>query len=211
MMGTSNSRSAIVRFTVALCASASALALTGCDFQLRGSPPVPAALQPLHIACADKIPAELCKRVKTQLDQGGIEIAKADSAAYQLKLDQFEEQRRASAISLDASAAEYEVRQIVTMSIISTDNVPVLADAQIRSSDTYRYDDANVLAKRREEKTLRDQLYTRLAQQVIFRMAPYSSARLQKIRQQYQDEQARQQDAEQKKASESQQGQDGLQ
>ncbi|MGP4844644.1 LPS-assembly lipoprotein LptE [Marinobacter sp. 1Y8] len=159
--------------------------LAGCGFQLRGAPPVSEALQPLSVECDGSIPFDLCDAVKTQLGEGEIALVPADEAKYQIKLKSFSEIRRASAIQLDASAAEYDVRQKVLMDVISAEDIPALANAEVRSSDVYKYDDTNVLAKRREEEDLREKLYQRIAQQVIFRLAPLTPERLEAIRSEF--------------------------
>lgn len=159
--------------------------LAGCGFQLRGAPPVSEALQPLSIDCDGSIPFDLCDAIKTQFTEGEIALVPAEEASYRIKLKSFSEVRRASAIQLDASAAEYDVRQKVLMDVISADEVPALANAEVRSSDVYKYDDTNVLAKRREEEDLREKLYQRIAQQVIFRLAPLTPERLDAIRSEY--------------------------
>ncbi|BES70701.1 LPS assembly lipoprotein LptE [Marinobacter nanhaiticus D15-8W] len=161
------------------------LALTGCGFQLRGAPPVSAALQPLGVECDASVPFDLCDTLRTQLEEGGIEVVDSEQAAYQLTLDNFSETRRASAIQLDASAAEYDLRQSVDVNVTSDDGVPVLIDAEVRSSEIYSYDETNVLAKRREEEELRNNLYQRLAQQSIFRLAPLTEERLKVIREDF--------------------------
>ncbi|MAA66079.1 MAG: hypothetical protein CL581_15050 [Alteromonadaceae bacterium] len=159
--------------------------LAGCGFQLRGAPPVSEAMQPLSVECDSSIPFDLCDAIKTQFNEGEITLVAADEAKYQIKLKNFSEVRRASAIQLDASAAEYDVRQKVLMDVISADDIPALANAEVRSSDIYKYDDTNVLAKRREEEDLREKLYQRIAQQVIFRLAPLTPQRLEAIRSEY--------------------------
>lgn len=160
--------------------------LAGCGFHLRGAPPVSPALQPLSVNCDNSVPFNLCDTVKQQLEEGGIQLADDGKGAYVLQLARFNESRRASAIQLDASAAEYDLRQSVRVNVTSDDSVPVLANAEVRSSEIYRYDDTNVLAKRREEDDLRETLHQRMAQQIIFRLAPLTEERLQVIRDDYQ-------------------------
>ncbi|WP_148863456.1 LPS-assembly lipoprotein LptE [Marinobacter fonticola] len=166
-----------------------ALAVTGCGFQLRGAPPVSAALQPLSVNCDGSVPFDLCDTLLTQLEEGSIQVVDAAQAAYRVELNNFSETRRASAIQLDASAAEYDLRQSVEINVMSADDVPVLVDAEVRSSEIYSYDETNVLAKRREEEDLRESLYQRLAQQAIFRLAPLTAERLEVIREDYEAEQ----------------------
>lgn len=169
-----------------------ALLISGCGFQLRGAPPVAEALQPLSLECDGSVPYELCETVRQQLDDGGIKMAEPADAAYRVKLNGFKQSRRASAIQLDASAAEYDLRQSLNVNVVSHDQVPVLADAEVRTSEIYSYDDTNVLAKRREEETIRETLHQRLAQQVIFRLAPLTDERLKVIRDDYEKAQTQQ-------------------
>lgn len=156
--------------------------VAGCGFQLRGSAPVPAALQPLAVTCDRQVPELLCNDVREQLIGGDVVVVEPEQADYVLRLREFREQRRASAITLQASAAEYTIRQTLRMDVLTSDQVPLLADTELSSIETYRYDEANVLAKQREEEALRESLYQQLAQQVIFRLAPLNATRIEAIR-----------------------------
>lgn len=171
-----------------------ALYLSGCGFQLRGAPPVSEALQPLAVVCADTIPGELCNAVKDQLELGDITLVSSEAAAYLLRLNDFNQQRRASAITLQAAAAEYDLRQTVTIEVITSDQVPLVAEVDIRSSETYRFDETNVLAKQREQRELQETLYQRLAQQIIFRLVPLTEARIKVVREAAEVESRRAQD-----------------
>jgi len=158
------------------------LLATGCGFKLRGASPVPEALQPLAVECQNGIPDELCNAVLDQLELGEVNVVEPDEADYRLILRNFNEQRRASAITQQAAAAEYDLRQSVRVDVVTSDRVPLVADTQIRSSETYRYDEDNVLAKQREEREIRESLYGRLAQQIIFRLAPLDQQRIDRMR-----------------------------
>lgn len=157
---------------------ASLLTLTGCGFQLRGSSPVPAALQPLAIDCPSSLPGQLCQSLREQLELGGIELRNPGQADYLLRLSDYRQDRRASAITAQAAAAEYILRHTVAMELVTKDQIPLIATTDLNASETYRYDETNVLAKQREEDELRQQLGDRLAQQVIFRLAPMSRQRI---------------------------------
>lgn len=157
---------------------ASLLTLTGCGFQLRGSSPVPAALQPLAIDCPSSLPGQFCQSLREQLELGGIELRNPGQADYLLRLSDYRQDRRASAITAQAAAAEYILRHTVAMELVTEDQIPLIATTDLNASETYRYDETNVLAKQREEDELRQQLGDRLAQQVIFRLAPMSRQRI---------------------------------
>jgi len=152
--------------------------LAGCGFQLRGTSPVPATLQPLAVDCPDSLPGRFCQSVRDQLRLGGVELKDAASADYVLRLRNYQQDRRASAITAQAAAAEYILRHQVTMELMTADRIPLIAATDLTTSETYRYDETNVLAKQREEEELRQQLGDRLAQQVLFRLAPMSQERI---------------------------------
>lgn len=181
------SRSILCKNTVQLIAvSAMAISLGACGFQLRGAPPVSSALEPLDVDCQEPVPTSLCQSVQEQLELGGVELATGQNASYHLKIQNFERDRRASAITVQAAAAEYTLRHSVDLELISSDKVPIIASTRLTTSESYRYDETNVLAKQREEENLQQQLSDRLAQQIIFRLAPITRERLQDIREAHQ-------------------------
>lgn len=161
-----------------LLVALTAAIVSGCGFQLRGTSPVPAALQPLAIDCPNTLPARFCESVREQLSMGGIELQPKESADYVLTLRDYSQDRRASAITAQASAAEYILRHSVTLELLTANKTPLIAATDLTSSETYRYDETNVLAKQREEEELQQQLGDRLAQQVIFRLVPMTQERI---------------------------------
>ncbi|SHK34690.1 LPS-assembly lipoprotein [Marinobacter antarcticus] len=159
-----------------------AISLGACGFQLRGVPPVSSALEPLELDCQPPVPASLCLSVREQLELGGVQLVSGEDANYRLRLRGFEQDRRASAITVQAAAAEYTLRHSINLELISADGVPVIASTRLTTTESYRYDETNVLAKQREEESLQQQLSDRLAQQIIFRLAPITPERLQEVR-----------------------------
>lgn len=166
-----------------------AVMLTGCGFQLRGAPPVSSALEPLAVECSNPVPDTLCRSLREQLNLGNVRIAPVADADYILRLKNFERDRRASAITAQAAAAEYTLRHSVDLEVISADRVPMVATTRLTTSESYRYDETNVLARQREEETLQQQMDDRLAQQVIFRLAPLTPQRIDAIRAEHQRKQ----------------------
>lgn len=166
-----------------------AILLYGCGFQLRGAPPVSSALEPLAVDCSSQVPDTLCRSLREQLSLGNIRVAPIADADYILRLSNFERDRRASAITAQAAAAEYTLRHSVDLEVISADRIPMVATTRLTTSESYRYDETNVLARQREEETLRQQMDDRLAQQVIFRLAPLTPQRINTIRAEHQRKQ----------------------
>lgn len=124
------------------------------------------------------LPGQFCHSLREQLQLGGIELRDPGQADYLLRLSNYRQDRRASAITAQASAAEYILRHTVAMELVTNNQVPLIATTDLNASETYRYDETNVLAKQREEDEIRQQLAKQLAQQVIFRLAPLSQQRI---------------------------------
>lgn len=156
--------------------------LTGCGFQLRGAAPVPDALQPLSVRCDDSVPQSLCLAVESQLRQGQVTVTRGEEASYQLQLVNFRQQQRTSAVTARGEAAEYDLRQTLHLSLITRDQVPLIADTAVSAARSYRFDSTRVLAKRREQRELERTLYDTLARQVIFRLSPFDQTTIDEIR-----------------------------
>lgn len=159
----------------------SALLLSACGFHLRGQAPVPAALQPLFLACNEPVPAQLCQILRRQLTDSGVTLNTMAAGATQLQITQLKEELRTTAITSTAVAAEYDLRLRLRVDLISARSIPLLAGADVAASQIYRYDETNVLAKRREEDSLRQNLYRQLADQVIFRLTPFDDRKIKSI------------------------------
>ncbi len=185
---------AIGRSTTALALVVLTAAMAGCGFQLRGAAPVSAALQPLAVHCTEDIPEPLCREVQDQLHLGGVILAPDGDSEYALRLTRFDQTRRASAITLQGAAAEYDLRQRVWIDVMAAGGIPLVAEAEIRSSESFRYDETNVLAKQREQREVEATLYQRLAQQILFRLTPLNETRIESLKQQAADAAQAQQD-----------------
>jgi LPS-assembly lipoprotein len=86
------------------------------------------------------------------------------------------------------------LRHSVELQIVTSDRIPLIEPATLSATEAYRYDETNVLAKRREEAALEKQLNDRLTQQILFRLVPLTESRIRTMREQYH---ARQPEAEQ--------------
>ncbi|WP_375177598.1 LPS-assembly lipoprotein LptE [Marinobacter mobilis] len=176
-----NPSPAFAAVTARLTLLAAVLAISACGFQLRGAAPVSSALQPLSVQCAGNVPVALCNAVTEQLTLGEVALTEPAQASYRLRLTRFEQTRRTSAITLQGSAAEYDLRQRVWMDLQNRQGLPLIAESELNSSESYRYDEDQVLAKQREQQEIESALYQRLAQQIIFRLTPMTEARIRAI------------------------------
>ncbi|MDX5299719.1 MAG: LPS assembly lipoprotein LptE [Gammaproteobacteria bacterium] len=160
---------------------ASALALSACGFQLRGGNPAPDALQPLYVACGAGVPEAFCTTLTRHLRDAGVVLADDGANHARLQVNSLDEDRRTTAITATAAAAEYDLRLRTRISLFAPSGTPLVADDAVIASQTYRYDETNVVAKRREETELRTQLYRQLAEQLLFRLGPWDAARIASI------------------------------
>ncbi|MAL97498.1 MAG: hypothetical protein CL583_03515 [Alteromonadaceae bacterium] len=167
------------------------VALSACGFRLRGATAVPDALNPVFVDCAGNTPIALCEQVRELLELNEVTVVEtAREPSYTLRLTGLETSRRATAITDSAAAAEYDLRLQTRMSLFTPTEIPLLAQATISANEIYRYDEDNVLAKRREQRDLTEQLYSRLAQQIVFRLTPYTAERIQALIAEYEAAQA---------------------
>lgn len=167
-----------------------ALVVSACGFQLRGASPVPSALEPLWVGCQDDIPTELCRSLKSQFTIGNVELADTrEEAAHLLLLGNFRQNQRTSAITAQAEAAEYELRQTVSVALQTRDGIPLLAETDVSAAQSYRYDSDSVLAKRREQEEIEQQLYDNLVRQIGYRLVAFDQQRIDEILEATEDQQ----------------------
>jgi LPS-assembly lipoprotein len=159
-----------------------AVLVSACGFQLRGASPVPTALEPLWVGCQSGVPTDLCQALKSQFTIGDVALAESrEDAAHLLLVGNFSQTQRTSAISARAEAAEYELRQSVSIMLQTREGIPLLPDTDVSASQSYRFDSTSVLAKRREREEIERQLYDNLVRQIGYRLAPFDQRRIDEI------------------------------
>ncbi|MFE8072142.1 LPS assembly lipoprotein LptE [Marinobacteraceae bacterium S3BR75-40.1] len=169
--------------------------VVGCGFHLRGATNIPPALSPIAVVCenADRV---LCNSVKDLLARNNVPLTEQQGEGYRLVLKDSESSQRATALTDTASAAEYALTISVEMALFTPDNVPLRPGDRLSTSQTYRYDENNVLAKNRERRDLSDTLNEQLAQQVLYALSPYNRNRIEAIRAEYEAAQGQDKPAE---------------
>ncbi|TVP54287.1 MAG: hypothetical protein EA349_11825 [Halomonadaceae bacterium] len=159
------------------------LALAGCGFQLRGTQSVPEAIQPVSLTCQSGVASNLCNSLRRQLDGFGLLASEEQKEeAYRLTLSDYRHDRRVSAITGRAAAAEYELTTQVRLSLFTPDNIPLLAETNLQAIQAYRSDETRVLAEEGERGGIQNQLNEQLAMQVIARLRPFDQTRIDAIR-----------------------------
>lgn len=169
-------------FSNAITLALLAVLVSACGFQLRGASPVPSALEPLWVGCHDNVPTELCQSLKSQFTIGDVALADSrEQAANLLLLGNFRQNQRTSAITAQAEAAEYELRQTVSVALQTRAGIPLMPATDISAAQSYRFDSTSVLAKRREQEEIEQQLYDSLVRQIGYRLVSFDQARIDEI------------------------------
>ncbi|MCK7542821.1 hypothetical protein MLC59_01380 [Marinobacter bryozoorum] len=158
------------------------LLVSACGFQLRGASPVPSALEPLWVGCHSGVPADLCRALKSQFSMADVTLVEnREQAAHLLLLGDFRQTQRTSAISARAEAAEYELRQSISIMLQTREGIPLLPDTDVSAAQSYRFDSASVLANRRERGEIERQLHDSLVRQIGYRLVPFDQRRIDEI------------------------------
>jgi len=167
---------------------AAVLLLPGCGFQLRGTGSIPDALAPMALDCASGTPRNLCDEVRGQLELYDLLADEASQPAHTLTVEGYSRDRRTSALSDRSASAEYEMTVSVGLNLTTHDDIPLLSDATLRTSEVYRADEEQVLSDELEEEGIEGMLQRELAQQVTIRLSPFTEGRIRLLRQQHREE-----------------------
>ncbi len=158
------------------------LLLTACGFQLRGSVSIPSELHQMSVNCSNELSKVLCQTLTKQLKLNGVNLVDSSVADYTLNVTALNSSRRAVSITDRAVAAEYEVTNRATFNLVDADQLTIIDETSVSSSQSYRYDENSVISKSREEEEVKDQLNKRLASKIVSRLSPYNKQRIEQIR-----------------------------
>jgi LPS-assembly lipoprotein len=139
------------------------LALGACGFHLRGSHDVPYFLQEIAL----KMPmgaGDLGTELRLALERKGIATSGGD---LQLEVTNEKLTRQTSSVDSSARAAEYILIYNVEFRINSSDGRLVGPQQSLILRRSYQYSAANVVGKSTEEETLRNELRSDAAQQIV--------------------------------------------
>lgn len=159
------------------------LTLAGCGFKLRGTQSVPEAIQPVTLDCQRGVAAGLCNSLRQQLDSYGLLASpEMEDDGFRLTLSDYRQDRRVSAISGRAAAAEYELTAQVRLSLFTPDDIPLLAETNLQAMQAYRSNETQVLAEEGQRGGVESLLHEQLAMQVIARLRPFDQPRIDAVR-----------------------------
>jgi LPS-assembly lipoprotein len=146
------------------------LSLSACGWHLRGAEPLPASMAATFVESAD-MQSDFDRALRRSLDASGARlVATRTDAEVVLKIRKDSTGRRVLAVSAFNTPQEYEVFYIVEYSV-DVGGKEVIPLQSLELVNDYRYDEAAILAKEREEAGLRAALARDLAGLVLRRLA----------------------------------------
>lgn len=144
--------------------------LSGCGWQLRGRARLPEAMSITYVDAKDRY-SDFTQALEEHLRASGARLVEVPAqATASIRVLRDESGQRVLSISARNTPQEYEVYYIVEYAV-SARGSELLPTQRLELTRDYTYDEAAVLAKQREEATLRAALARDLAAQVLRRVA----------------------------------------
>lgn len=167
-----------------------ALLLPGCGFHLRGAQTLDEALAVVAVRDVGKSAKgraagsstwyggerdELTRVVTQALTDSGATVA--GEAPLVVELLGEEVKRRAAAIGVSATAAEYQLDYVLRYRVVTAANRVLIPETQIQRDRTYRYDEKSPMGSAEEEALLRREMRRTAARQLAtqYRRLPASA------------------------------------
>jgi LPS-assembly lipoprotein len=161
--------SATARASFALLLACATLALAGCGFHLQGANPLPEGSRKVRIVTADEVTPFAVELRRAIERSGGTVVATTAEAETVLRIQRDRSGRRVLSVSASNTPQEYEIFYIVEYSVQRAGK-EVLEAQPLELLRTMSFDDAQLLAKDREEAILREAMARDLAMLVVRRL-----------------------------------------
>ena len=155
------------------------LTLAGCGFQLRGTGPgvaVPDNWKSMYLV-TNNPNSEFGREVVLRFAAHGVEWQqKPADANYLVRLGPERFSQRNLSLNADARAAEFELTMRATFSVQDRDGKLVLPDSTATVVKQMENDPANVVGKAEEQRILKAEMRSELAQQIMRRIGFFAAS-----------------------------------
>jgi LPS-assembly lipoprotein len=155
--------------TFALLLACATLLLAGCGFHLQGASPLPEGSRKVRIITADEVTPFAVELRRAVERSGGTVVATTAEAETVLRILRDRSGRRVLSVSASNTPQEYEIFYIVEYSVERAGK-EVLEAQPLEMLRNMSFDDAQLLAKDREEAILREAMARDLALLVVRRL-----------------------------------------
>jgi LPS-assembly lipoprotein len=153
-----------------ILAGASALALSACGFRLRG--PQEMAFDTVFVGGVGQY-SRFGAELRRQIEAAGTTRVVGTPAEAEVRLDILGNERDREILSIagDGSVREYQIDRILVYRIRDKAGNELVPPTQLRTRREYDFDDAQIIAKQREEALLFEDMERDLMQQLVRRLA----------------------------------------
>lgn len=151
-----------------------ALLLSACGFQLRGTATEDIPLQELRLSVQDEY-GQIHRALRESLISHGVRVT--DSARYHLQLQEADS-RRSLGNASRGGPIERELRSELTYVISNRDGRLLLGPETLTAQRSYGADRNNVTGNTEEEQLLRNEMHQELIRQLVLRLSHVSPAAL---------------------------------
>jgi LPS-assembly lipoprotein len=146
-----------------------AVLLTSCGFHLQGSADLPVEVRRVYVATADEL-TPLAVELREALSRNGATLAPAASAADAVvRVSRDRTGRRVLSVSARNTPEEFEVFYAVDYSI-DRGGQEVVPSQTLELTRSFSFDEADLLAKDREENILREAMARDIAGLIVRRL-----------------------------------------
>ena len=153
--------------------------LAGCGFQLRGTGPgvaVPEDWKSMYLV-TNNPNSEFSREIILRFAAQGVEWTETSSAAnYLVRLGPERFSQRNLSLNADARAAEFELTMRANFSVQNRKGEEVLPDTTATVIKQMENDPANVVGKAEEQRILKAEMRSELAQQIMRRIGFFAAA-----------------------------------
>jgi len=140
--------------------------LSGCGFQLKQSPQLPAGFGPASIEGVNQF-SDLYKAIARKLKQSSIQLATEKNLANnRIVIRKVENKKRVLSVGTDIKVSEYELTKSLRFMVLDMTGNQVIEPQTISTSSSYSVSSTDVLGKGLEE----NDIHRRMEENLVDRM-----------------------------------------
>jgi len=148
---------------------AAVLLLSACGFHLRGPGGLPPEMARTQLVVDDPY-STLARRLRTLLEQGGVQVVDGAGATAVLEIPQNRVTTDVLTIADNARVREYRVSHTVQFRLTDASGRELLALQTLRQAREISFDENRILASSREQEYLKDDLAEDIARLIVNRL-----------------------------------------
>ena len=145
------------------------LLLAACGFQLRSSADLPPEMASTHLQIQGEY-TELARRLRTLLEQSGVELVGPDQALAILQVPVNQVVTDVLTIGDNARVREYRISHTVEFRLLDASGAELIPRQSLRQTREISFDEQEILGASREQEYLQQDLANTLARLILRRL-----------------------------------------